>query len=105
MKSDQLPTAVRVFARRHDAKSSRSPKSRPTTPKVALVFDTETTIDTAQRLTFGSYRYLRLVDEGPAVCVEEGLFYADELPERDPEGFAVLQSYVRDYQADTASAP
>src|SRR5436309_1625912 len=100
MSGDRLPTALRAFAERRNSKPRRSPRPVRKRPDVALVFDTETTIDAAQRLTFGSYRYLRLVDGERTSCVEEGLFYADELPERDPEGFAVLQEYVRTHQAD-----
>ena len=36
----------------------------------------------------------------PGSCLEEGIFYADELPQRYPEGFAVLQQYVADHEAD-----
>ena len=39
-----------------------------------LVFDCETRTDKAQALTFGSYRFLV---EGR--CLEEGLFYGDDL--------------------------
>ncbi len=62
---------------------------RPTPPAVAgalayvFVFDTETTTDHAQQLTFGSYRFLeRCPDGGPFVyaCIEEGLFHANDPP-------------------------
>ncbi len=43
-----------------------------------FVFDTETLTDETQRLTFGSYRFL--VD---SELQEEGLFYADDLPDKD----------------------
>ena len=57
-----------------------------------LVFDTETRTDATQRLTFGSYRF---ISDGR--CLEEGLFYADDLPPKDR---AVLQRYVRRHRAD-----
>src|SRR2546421_580133 len=57
---DALPTAVRVFAERIGAHSRRGSRRVRAIPDVALVFDTETTIDASQRLTFGAYRYLRL---------------------------------------------
>lgn len=70
-----------------------------------LVFDTETRVDARQTLTFGSYRF---VDKGR--CLEEGLFFADDLPPRDrklltryaghrvnvaPEGDPTLQLLTR----------
>jgi hypothetical protein len=58
-----------------------------------LVLDTETTTDATQRLLFGSYRF---IDRGG--CVEEGLFYADDML---PDQLSVLQDYVRTHRADT----
>ncbi len=43
-----------------------------------LVFDTETTTDHLQRLTFGSYRHCEWQDDGSLQCVDEGLFYDDD---------------------------
>ncbi|MGD0894583.1 MAG: hypothetical protein ABSA08_00970 [Acidimicrobiales bacterium] len=57
------------------------------------MFDTETTTDYAQALKFGAWRYYRLDPDGP-MLIDEGLFYADVLPERDPGGYAELQRYV-----------
>src|SRR3954453_3648543 len=57
-----------------------------------LVFDTETSTDTSQQLTFGSYRYYRAKDG--LELREEGLFYADDLAASDLPGFAVLRSYA-----------
>ena len=58
-----------------------------------LAVDTETRIDAAQALTFGSYRFF---DDG--VCLEEGLFYADDLPAADR---GALQAYVKTHAAAT----
>src|SRR5262249_29193003 len=55
-------------------------------PRAKLVFDTETTTDATQRLTFGSYRFF-IDDE----LREEGLFYAEDLPLRDRR---TLEGYV-----------
>src|SRR4051794_34213797 len=104
MNGDALPTALRAFAERHNATPRRSPRPIRKRPDVALVFDTETTVDAAQRLTFGSYRFLQLLSDGRANCVDEGLFYADDLPKRNPEGFALLQEYARTHRADATSA-
>ena len=60
-----------------------------------LVFDTETRIDATQRLTFGSYRFVVA-----GRCLEEGLFYADDLPEKDRR---ILEQYAATHRAETAS--
>jgi hypothetical protein len=57
-----------------------------------LVFDTESRTDATQRLTFGSYRFWE-----HAHCLEEGLFFADDLPTRDRQ---ILNQYVAKHQAD-----
>ena len=67
-----------------------------------LVFDTETTTDPTQRLLFGSYRYYRWTDQLSLECVEEGLFYGDDLQERDPAAFEQLRSYAATHHADVA---
>ena len=74
MTSD-LPIAVRVYP---DLPSSQS--DRKSMPQIdgMLVFDCETRTDKAQALTFGSYRFLV---EGR--CLEEGLFYGDDLLPRE----------------------
>src|ERR1700679_3449498 len=89
---DPLPIAVRVFP--DLSRDIRSPK-RWRRPDSMFVFDTETTIDATQRLMFGNYR--RIV---AGRCVEEGLFYADDLPEQDRR---VLEAYVSTHHADTAN--
>ena len=73
-----------------------------TPPQFALVIDTETTVDATQALNFGSYRFIALNDgkHPPGSCLEEGIFYADELAGRYPEGLAILQQYVAEHEAD-----
>jgi hypothetical protein len=64
------------------------------------VLDCETTIGPEQALLFGGYRHYRVrwTRSGPRlVCVAEGLFYGDDLPARDPEGFAALEGFSREY--------
>jgi hypothetical protein len=73
----------------------------PAWPYHALVIDCETTTDERQTLTFGSYRFCRATGDGLYVCVEEGLFYDDQLQESDPEGLSVLQCYVESIKAET----
>src|SRR6516165_4415372 len=81
-----LPIAIRVFP----ALKPTEPKSRKNKvwrlPRAMFVFDTETLIDTSQRLTFGSYRFF-VNNE----LREEGLFYADDLPPKDRK---TLERYV-----------
>jgi hypothetical protein len=74
-------------------------------PAEALVFDTETTRDPSQRLLFGVWRLYRDPwDAEPGVtCIEEGIFYPDELPERDPRGFEKLRSFIE--RSRSAAAP
>ncbi len=94
------PLAVRAFMK-HPGKA-RVPHASLSAlgwPSEALVFDTETTIDSSQRLLFGSYQYCREI-AGEYVCVEEGIFYADELPVEDPRGFHRLSAYAESHRAN-----
>jgi hypothetical protein len=88
-----LPIAVRVFPDRPDAERDiRSGKSW-WLPEGMLVFDTETRVDATQKLTFGSYRFIVA-----GQCLEEGLFYGDDLPKTD---LRVLKEYVAHHSAQT----
>jgi hypothetical protein len=86
-----LPIAVRglTFTRIKYKKGKRWLPDRP--PTNILAFDVETTTDHAQKLNFGSYLW-----GNPTTLdtIAEGLFYADDLPKRDPSGFACLKKYV-----------
>ncbi len=81
-----LPVAVRVFP----LLERTEPKDRSDkiwrAPRAMFVLDTETRTDSTQRLTFGSYRFF--VD---GELREEGLFYADDLSERERK---TLEKYV-----------
>ena len=74
-------------------------------PSEALVFDTETEPGPSQRLRFLVWRVYRdRVDTPPGhLCVEEGIAYADDLPERDSDGFRLLTEHVRDREAEVAA--
>lgn len=74
-------------------------------PRCVLIFDTETTTDAAQQLNFGVYRYGRWQRDGRLDIREEGLFYADNLPSRDPKGYSVLRAYSKAPPAEEASGP
>lgn len=105
-----LPVAVRVWARRIEEKGDDATKPKSArkrghrSPQRSLVFDTETTIDFTQKLNFGVYRYyIDRHDSLPGtVCVEEGILYADDLPDRYPEGFEVLYDYVENHSASVS---
>src|SRR5437870_2941275 len=104
---DVLPISVRAFAIR--ASRPTPPRDNPNTkvgveqaaqpkrryPRETLVFDTETAGDPAQPLNVGPYRVYRDRPDAKAtrMCIEEGFFYGDDLPLRDPSGFAALQAY------------
>ncbi len=95
-----LPIAVRVFSEpRSQTEESKQRNSKPSRtwrrPDTMFVFDTETTTDALQRLTFGSYRYIV-----KGQCVEEGLFYANDLREQDR---LIFEAYVSKHHADTPS--
>jgi hypothetical protein len=85
-----------IFLRAHTAsaeKKHKKLKGRIDPEKWAnqvLIFDTETTIETHQNLTFGAYRLCQLVG-GKYPCFEEGLFYSDDLDSRQRK---VLKAYV-----------
>jgi len=74
-------------------------------PSLVLLIDTETSIDAAQRLRFGSYRLCKWERARSGhwrlVCIEEGLFYGDELPKQFPRDYRALEAYVREAFADT----
>jgi hypothetical protein len=95
-KEDQLkPIAVRVYPdARGDASTGCSAKPWES-PDAMFVFDTETRTDETQRLTFGSYRFM--VSD---CCLEEGLFYADDLPSAELE---ILKRYTETYAPATAA--
>lgn len=69
-------------------------------PQWVLVFDTETSTKYHQTLKFGCYRVatVRYNDDGTISTrtVIEGLFYDDDLPETDPDGYRQLQEYITD---------
>jgi hypothetical protein len=106
---ERLPIAVRAHAvpqprpgRRPGKPASaasdtlvRSPRtpSRQNAPLTLLVFDTETTTDSTQALKFGCWQYYRR-RSGGWVCVQEGLFHADDLHRTDPAEMAVLRRYA-----------
>lgn len=93
------PIALRAYALPKKQKpASRAARKIESWPESVLLLDTETSTDPSQRLLFGTYRYARWATPTTLRCVEEGLFYADELPTEDPAGFAELECYARRHQ-------
>lgn len=89
-----LPIAVRVYPQPKDAPAKTRSRKSWQCPEAMLVFDTETRTDATQSMTFGSYRFIVA-----GRCLEEGLFYGDDLPQSDLD---VLQAYVAKHGAETA---
>ena len=91
-----------IFVRAHTVtpekkkKQSKNRDCAPRWPDRVLVFDTETTIDTRQDLTFGAYRLCQLA-EGRYICSEEGLFHTDDLNTHQRK---VLQAYIANQFAE-----
>jgi hypothetical protein len=101
---DALRIGIRAFTERTDRKP-RTPNARSSGralgwPSAVLFFDTETTVDAAQALLFGSYRYCRWSKDGVLVCVEEGLFHADDLAATRPDEYQVLRDYADSHPAE-----
>jgi len=81
-----VTASVRGYCERVESETTnetkkRAPRARAQAlPSFALVFDTETTMDSAQRLTFGSYALLQRAEDmktyDPAP-IARGFFYPD----------------------------
>jgi len=111
--ADELDIAVRAYtgptrppitpASAKKNKKKRGSVATDRFPEHVLIFDTETTVDATQALNFGAWRYCR-VRHGAGgvelVCVQEGIFYADDLPDREPQAMAVLRAYVDAHRGD-----
>ena len=105
-----LRVAVRAYARHRQPPRPRTRWAwtrRPGAARFLLVLDTETTTDPSQRLVFGVYRLGEVRDdprtgEERLTVFEEGFVYGDDLPARDPAGFAILETYVGAHRAETA---
>jgi hypothetical protein len=93
------PIALRAFTVRDSKHARRGARRAPQSwPDAVLLFDTETSIDPSQRLLFGSYRYCRWNSASELTCVQEGVFYADELPSEDSNGFEILRAHAHNHK-------
>src|ERR1700730_691359 len=89
-KSEQVHHAIFVRAHTSVRTKNRSDRRRsPKWPEHCLIFDTETTLDSIQKLNFGAYRRCKLVGD-KYVCEAEGIFYRDDLPQSQMK---LLQRY------------
>jgi hypothetical protein len=68
-------------------------------PEFALVFDTETTIDVNQSLTFGFYRLLKNVNGSYSELREEGIFFPDGC---SPQAIRQLNEFAASHPAECA---
>ncbi len=104
MTPDRVQAAVRAYTvlEKSDRKTPHEERSRSPWPASVLCADLETTVDTAQRLLIGSYRYCEWTPGGRLECLEEGIIYADDLEQHVPGSTDVLRTYVRTHRPDCA---
>ena len=84
-----------IFVRAHTSVRTKTATDRrwsPKWPRHCLIFDTETTLDPAQKLNFGAFRRCKLVGSR-YVCVAEGIFHRDDVTNAQS---GVLQRYKND---------
>jgi hypothetical protein len=110
---DELTVAVRVWTTRAavsvekaaewDAAHDERPVKRRY-PTEALIFDTETEPGPVQRVRLLVWRLYSDAPGEPAGyhCVEEGIAYPDDLPQRDPHGYRTLIERAATIRADVA---
>lgn len=91
-KEEHLPIAVRAYV----CKAEQRPqtplkkgkrKKRPSPSEWALIFDTETTTDAAQKLRFGTYQVRKYAE-----LIEAGIFYDPETLSEEEQ--AILNEYA-----------
>jgi hypothetical protein len=88
-----LPIAVRVYPE-GPVRETPAPKIWRR-PNEMLVFDTETRIDATQRLTFGSYRFIK-----GGNCLQEALFIGSDLPKPDQR---IIERYAKRHRQNITS--
>jgi hypothetical protein len=103
--SDFLEIALRVHTEQIGKKSENRRAVGPvgTAPRWlewVLIVDTETRIDKAQDLTFGSARLARWKPDATLECMHEYLFHTDDLEKSSPHEFEVLKTYARAHRKE-----
>jgi hypothetical protein len=89
------PKAHDIFVRAHTSARTKPASDRrwsPKWPNHCLIFDTETTLDPAQKLNLGAFRRCKLVGS-KYVCVAEGIFHRDDVTKGQSK---ILQRYKSD---------
>ena len=81
------------------SQSDWAPTSLPQWAKDVLVIDCETTIGLDQKLNFGFWRWCKLQPDGHYACLEEGIFYRNDL---DNNAIKLLREFARTHKADVA---
>src|SRR5438034_9325468 len=100
--TDTLPVMYRAYVQRVPPATPMAKKRQALGwPETVLVLDTETTTDPTQRLLYGSWRFGHWGENGMFVCLEEGFFYDDALPETNPGAWQCVRNYVGSRRADT----
>src|SRR5260370_13227116 len=89
-----LPVAVRVFPHAPESKNDHRSTRSWLCPQGMLVIQPAGSSSSTQKLTTGNYRFVV-----GGNCLEEGLFYANDLPRRE---LRILKDYVVRHNMDTA---
>lgn len=85
-------------SRQNGARTKRKSRTSDRWPRYVLAIDTETTADVNQNLQIGCYELSYWEDNGIRRIPQMGLFYADDLPELDPKGFATIERYYKQHR-------
>jgi len=84
-----------IFVRAHTSVRTKTASDRrgpPQWPRHCIIFDTETSLDPAQKLNLGAFRRCKLVGS-KYVCVAEGIFHRDDVSAAE---LRLLQKYKSD---------
>ena len=81
---------------KHERKQRSEGQRKASLPRYVLGLDTETTTDARQDLNFGVYQFCELATDCKYRCLEEGIFFADDLSSEQQD---VLRAYVSEQNA------
>lgn len=102
-----IPVDPKGIDAEQPAKRRKKPGDWKTLVHYLLIFDTETTADRYQSLKFGCWRFCEVAWEADGqvrlTYLEEGLLYADDLPDTDPAGYELLGRYVLTHDPKTST--
>jgi hypothetical protein len=99
-KEMSVPSRHDIFVRAHTSVRTRPYSDRrwsPKWPRHCLIFDTETTLDPAQKLNFGAFRRCKLIGS-KYVCIAEGIFHRDDVTNAQ-------SNVLRKYKSDPPTLP